>query len=90
MGVMSYLASPLWLLFLIATGIEAYIKSLEVPVYFFGDNVLPVWPQSYTVEMMTVLLVTLAMLFLPKVLALVLLAVKPRLGRRSGVCPGRR
>jgi membrane glycosyltransferase len=87
MGVMSYLASPLWLLFLVATGIEAYIKSLEVPVYFFGDNVLPVWPQSYTVEMMTVLLATLAMLFLPKVLALVLLAVKPRLGRQFGGVP---
>jgi membrane glycosyltransferase len=81
------MASPLWLLFLLATGIEAYFKSLERPVYFFGDNVLPVWPQTYTVEMTTVLVATLAMLFLPKVMALFLLAVKPRLGRLFGGVP---
>ncbi len=84
MGVMSYLASPLWLLFLIATGIEAYFRSLKVPVYFFGDNVLPVWPASYVVEMTTVLWVTLALLFLPKLLSLVLLAFDPVRARRFG------
>ena len=84
MGVMSYLASPLWLLFLIATGVEAYFKGLTAPVYFLGDNILPVWPQSYAVEMATVLWVTLVMLFLPKILALVLLAVRPELARRFG------
>lgn len=84
MGVMSYLASPLWLLFLVATGVEAYFRGLERPVYFFGDNILPVWPETYTVEMTTVLIVTLATLFLPKVMALVLLAVRPRLGHRFG------
>ncbi len=84
MGVMSYMASPLWLLFLIATGVEAYLEGLDAPVYFFGDNVLPVWPASYAVEMTTVLWVTLAMLFLPKLLALVLLALRPRLARRFG------
>lgn len=87
MGVMSYLASPLWLLFLIATGIEAYFRSLTVPVYFFGDNVLPVWPQSYAVEMATVLWVTLALLFLPKLLSLVLLAFDPMRARRFGGLP---
>lgn len=87
MGVMSYLASPLWLLFLVATGIEAYLKSLQDPVYFFGDNWLPVWPASYTVEMGTVLWVTLAMLFLPKGLALLLLARDRTLGRQFGGLP---
>jgi len=71
MGVMSYLSSPLWLLFLIVTGIEAYIQSQTMPVYFFGDNWFPVWPESYTVEMTTVLLVTLAMLFFPKTLGVI-------------------
>jgi membrane glycosyltransferase len=84
MGVMSYMASPLWLLFLVATGIEAYLKSLQAPVYFLGDNWLPVWPASYTVQMTTVLWVTLAMLFLPKILALALLARDSELGRRFG------
>lgn len=84
MGVMSYVASPLWLLFLIVAGFAAYLQSSERPVYFFGHNLLPVWPESYAVEMTTVLLVTLAMLFLPKILALVLLAARPRLARRFG------
>lgn len=78
MGIMSYLSSPLWLLFLVLTGLEAYVQSQTMPVYFFGDNIFPVWPESYTVEMTTVLLVTLAMLFLPKLWSLLLLLVRPR------------
>ncbi len=73
MGVMSYIASPLWLLFLVATGAEAYLQKEQELVYFFGENWMPVWPVSFAVEMTTVLLVTLAMLFLPKLLALLLL-----------------
>jgi membrane glycosyltransferase len=72
MGVMSYLSSPLWLLFLLVTGFEAYVQTQTMPVYFFGDNLFPVWPESYAVEMTTVLLVTLAMLFLPKLWGLLL------------------
>jgi len=77
MAVMSYLASPLWFLFLLAAGVEAWLQSRETPVYFFGDSLFPVWPISYTFELMTVLLVTLTILFLPKVLALVLLLREP-------------
>ena len=84
MGVMSYAASPLWLLFLIATGISAYIQTQRDPVYFFGDNWAPVWPVSFAVEMTTVLLVTLTMLFLPKLLALVLLLKDQALRARYG------
>ena len=84
MGVMSYAASPLWLLFLIATGVEAFIQAQQRPVYFFGDNWIPVWPVSFAVEMTTVLLVTLTMLFLPKLLALLLLLKDGRLLRAYG------
>ena len=72
MGIMSYVSSPLWLCFLILTGFEAYVMSQTMPVYFFGDNLFPVWPESYVVEMTTVLLVTLSMLFLPKFWSLIL------------------
>ena len=78
MGIMSYLSSPLWLLFLLVTGFEAYVQSQTMPVYFFGDNIFPVWPESYAVEMTTVLLVTLAMLFLPKLWSLLLLIFRRR------------
>jgi membrane glycosyltransferase len=87
MGVMSYLASPLWLLFLVLTGLQAYLNSLDVPVYFFGDYLMPIWPVSYVVEMATVLWVTLAMLFLPKLFALLLLAVRPGLRAAHGGLP---
>lgn len=87
MGVMSYLASPLWLIFLVITGVAAYFQSQVEPVYFFGDNFLPVWPETFTVEMTTVLWVTLAMLFLPKGLALLLLAAKPELSAQYGGLP---
>ncbi|MDS4040169.1 MAG: glucans biosynthesis glucosyltransferase MdoH [Candidatus Competibacter sp.] len=84
MGVMSYAASPLWLLFLVATGAEAFIQAQQRPVYFFGENWMPVWPVSFAVEMTTVLLVTLTMLFLPKLLALLLLFKDRRLARAYG------
>ncbi len=84
MGVMSYAASPLWLLFLIATGVEAFIQTQQELVYFFGENWQPVWPVSFAVEMTTVLLVTLTMLFLPKLLALLLLLKDRRLARAYG------
>ncbi|BAP57938.1 glucosyl transferase [Thioploca ingrica] len=77
MGIMSYLASPLWFLFLLLTGVDAYTRAQSEPAYFFGYTLFPVWPESYTVEMITVLLVTLAMLFLPKGLALLLLFRQP-------------
>jgi len=84
MGIMSYVSSPLWLLFLLFTGFEAYVQSQTVPVYFFGDNFYPVWPESYAVEMTTVLLVTLAMLFLPKGLGLLLVYFRPKVAKAYG------
>jgi membrane glycosyltransferase len=88
MAVMSYLASPLWFLFLLAAGVEAWLQTRETPVYFFGDSLFPVWPISYAFELMTVLLVTLTILFLPKLLALILLLREPDRWRHFGG-PGR-
>jgi membrane glycosyltransferase len=84
MGIMSYLASPLWLLFLLMTAADAYIRAQKEPVYFFGDTLFPIWPESYAVEMTTVLVVTLTMLFLPKLLALLLLLSRPEQCRQYG------
>ena len=84
MGVMSYVASPLWFLFLLAAGVEAWLQSRETPVYFFGHSLFPTWPASYTVELMTVLLVTLSILFLPKLLSLGLLLLERQRWREFG------
>jgi membrane glycosyltransferase len=82
MGVMSYLSSPLWMLFLLFTGIDAYIQAQAIPVYFFSDRIEPVWPVSFKVEMNIVLIFTLAMLFLPKLMALIVIATS-RTKRRA-------
>lgn len=88
MGIMSYLASPLWLLFLILTGIDAYIQAQSEPVYFLGVSLFPIWPPSFAVEMTTVLVATLTMLFLPKLLALLLLVFRPQRRRAHGGLAG--
>lgn len=84
MGIMSYAASPLWLIFIIISGIEAYWRSLSLPLYFVGDNWFPIWPVSYYIEMTTVLLVTLIILFLPKFLSLFLIFINPEQARGYG------
>lgn len=88
MGVMSYVASPLWLLFLALTAVEAWVQSRAVPVYFFGDTTVPIWPDTYTFELTSVLLATLVMLFLPKLLALALLLFDGRARRGHGGLAG--
>ena len=70
MGVMSYLSSPLWLVFLLVAGLEAYVESQNIPDYFFANHFGPVWPVSFSIEMQFVLIFTLSMLFLPKLMAL--------------------
>jgi membrane glycosyltransferase len=84
MGVMSYLSSPLWMLFLLVAGVDAYIQAQANPVYFFGNLFEPVWPVSFAVEMKIVLLFTLAMLFLPKLMALVVIAFDGKRRRNFG------
>jgi membrane glycosyltransferase len=74
MGLMSYLSSPMWMLFLLLTGVDAYIQTQTIPVYFLSDRIEPVWPVSFVVEMKIVLIFTLAMLFLPKIMALIIIA----------------
>ena len=84
MGVMSYLSSPLWLIFLLLTSAEAYVQSQDIPDYFFGNNLGPVWPTSFTVELKAVFFFTLAMLFLPKLMSLLLIVLDKSQRRAFG------
>jgi membrane glycosyltransferase len=85
MGVMSYLSSPLWLLLLIASWLEAFRRITTKPVYFFGDNIFPAWPVSYAFEATTLLAFTLGLLYLPKLLGyFALLGDRERLGGHGG------
>ena len=77
MGVMSYACSPLWLLFIVIAGIDAYGRTKTQPVYFLGDSIFPAWPKSYTLEAATLLAITLTLLYLPKLFGLLLVLRDP-------------
>lgn len=68
LGIMSYLVSPIWLLFLVIGLASALVTSLGGTRYFFGDLPFPVWPRSDAEGAIALFCVALAMLMLPKLL----------------------
>ena len=66
MGVMSYLSSLMWLLLLVLSGLEAWRQSQTEHSYFIEGDLFPNWPVSYAFEATTLLAITLAILYLPK------------------------
>ena len=81
-GIMSYSASPLWLLFLALGTLEVMRLSLWPIDYFPQSNALfPVWPEFHPQMAVALASSTVFLLFFPKLLALmdVLLARRSRL-----------
>ncbi len=73
MGIMGYLASPLWLGSLLLSAAIVLEHEIVGPVYFGNlPSLFPNWPQYNTGHVHGLLLVTGLMLFLPKLLAMVL------------------
>ena len=68
-GIMSYLASPLWLTFLILSAIEVTHFTLWPINYFPEAGLFPLWPQWNPLWAMWLAGSTAAVLFLPKFLA---------------------
>lgn len=71
-GIMAYVASPLWLGFLILTTIAAADMALS-PIEYFPDGhqgLFPLWPEWRPEWALGLALSTLALLFLPKFLAI--------------------
>ncbi|MBW7470085.1 glucans biosynthesis glucosyltransferase MdoH [Marinobacter sp. F4218] len=71
-GVMAYLASPLWLLFLIAVTISAAQMTLA-PIDYFPEGyqgLFPLWPEWRPEWALGLALSTLMLLFFPKFLAI--------------------
>src|SRR3569832_1799846 len=69
---MSYLASPLWLMFLSLSGIEA-TRYILWPINYFpaGPSLYPLWPQWNPNWAIQLAGSTAIVLFLPKVIAVV-------------------
>lgn len=69
-GVMSYVASPLWLFFLILATAET-TRIIIWPINYFPDkhSPFPVWPEWHPELALTLVSSTVVLLFLPKLLA---------------------
>src|SRR5258708_4019586 len=73
MGVVSYLAWRLWLALLILSTVDAAQRALVGPEYFKpGFNLFPNWPIATNFQIHLLLGMTLAALFLPKLMGLAL------------------
>ncbi len=72
-GAFSYLSSPLWAAFLMLSTADVVEQAITGHRYFTDAYQLyPNWPISKLTETLSLFAVTMAMLFMPKVLALVL------------------
>ncbi|WP_307849341.1 glucans biosynthesis glucosyltransferase MdoH [Rhodospirillum rubrum] len=71
-GIMSYVTSPLWLIFLILSGMQAWTLARAKAVYFQQGVPWATWPISREEEAAYLLAGTLGMLFLPKIWGLLL------------------
>lgn len=71
-GIMSYLASPIWLVFLVLTSIEATRLTLW-PINYFPNrqsSMFPVWPEWHPHWAVGLIMSTVFLLFFPKLLAI--------------------
>ncbi|MCF8502939.1 MAG: glucans biosynthesis glucosyltransferase MdoH [Rhodospirillum sp.] len=71
-GIMSYVTSPLWLIFLVLSGLQAWTLAHSQAVYFREGVPWASWPISREQEAAYLLAGTLGMLFLPKLWGLLL------------------
>ena len=70
MGLMAYLASPLWLLLLALTTAQGLVENLWPHSYFNGKSLFPTWHISVDRPAFNLFLVMMSLLFLPKFLTL--------------------
>ncbi len=79
-GIMSYLASPLWLAFLVLTSIET-VRLMLWPIDYFptGHSLFPLWPEWHPEWAIGLLGSTATLLFAPKLLAILdVVLTRPR------------
>ena len=85
MGIMSYLASPIWMLLLLVATLEAARTAMVGPVYFDPEHSLfPVWQVSTTTRTLMLYLGTLGLLLAPKLLAILAHAITGKLRKFGG------
>jgi membrane glycosyltransferase len=84
-GVFSYVSAALWFVFLTLSTVEAIDQVLREPNYFpHGPSLFPEWPVWRPDWALALVAVIGVLLFLPKVLAIVLITFKQRQARAYG------
>jgi membrane glycosyltransferase len=88
-GIMSYLASPLWLLLLVAGVSLTIIAGTTEPDYFpEGFSLFPAWPVFDPERAVNLLLLTALVLYLPKVLGVLHALMDRRVRKDCGGATG--
>ncbi len=84
-GIMSYLSSPLWLA-LILVGITLALQAQYIrPEYFGADfSLFPTWPRQDAPRAVRLFILTMLILFVPKILGSLLFLLSNRLRRGAG------
>jgi membrane glycosyltransferase len=72
MGILSYVASPLWMALLVLSTVEAVRWHFAPHDYFAGEGSLfPIWEVSVRAQATALFSIVMGLLFLPRILALV-------------------
>ncbi|MCE1235735.1 MAG: glucans biosynthesis glucosyltransferase MdoH [Hyphomicrobiales bacterium] len=84
-GIMSYLASPIWLMLLLVGLALALQAKFIRPEYFSKEfSLYPAWPRFDSERALSLFVVTMGVLLLPKVLGVIESLIRGRVRRRSG------
>ncbi|MGA7974599.1 MAG: glucans biosynthesis glucosyltransferase MdoH [Pseudolabrys sp.] len=83
-GIMSYLSSPLWLLLILLFSANAMDTMDAAPVTYIGRYPVLSWPISHTVALVSIGVATAALLYIPKLLALLLMLREREARQRYG------
>jgi membrane glycosyltransferase len=88
-GVLSYASSPLWLLVLLLSSTVVILDAIHGYQYFAPGTytLFPTWPKYRDGEIVALLSITVAVLFLPKIFGALLALKEPRLRRGFGGGP---
>ena len=84
LGAMSYLASPLWLIAVILFCVHSLHVESASAVTYHGRYPVLNWPMSHSVAFIGIAAATLAMLFVPKVLSIIVLLRNESAARYGG------
>ena len=84
MGIMSYVASPLWLLLLVVSAIDMILYVPPEAASYIGLEPSLAHSVSYAAQLVVLVLATLALLYVPKFLAVIALLEDPAATRAHG------